>query len=102
MISIAIAVGIGEAASRLLEQDPGQNYSVAPTGNQYEFYQFDKLLGWKNSPGAHGIFQRDEFRYEISINRYGMRQKEVDMKPGPDVFRVAFLGDSYRRCTTGG
>jgi lysophospholipase L1-like esterase len=95
VISIAIAVGIGEAASRLLEQDPGQNYSVAPTGNQYEFYQFDKLLGWKNSPGAHGIFQRDEFRYEISINRYGMRQKEVDMKPGPDVFRVAFLGDSF-------
>ena len=86
---------LGEIAVRSCVRVSAQEYSVSPTGNQYEFYCFDDLLGWRNAPGAHGIYTRNEFGYPISINAFGMRQKEVNLKKKAGVFRIAFLGDSF-------
>ena len=67
--------------------------SIRATSNQYLFYRFDPLLGWKNFPNASGIFEREEFSYPIKINQFGMREKNVSIKKTKP--RVVFLGDSF-------
>lgn len=79
LASSLIALLIAEYSYRLLRSDPHQ-YSVAPTGNQYKFYQFDQKLGWANTPGASGKYQRSEFSYRISVNEHGMRQHKVNIE----------------------
>ena len=94
LVSSLVALIIAEAGYRLLFVDQHQ-YSVAPTGNQYKFYQFDPRLGWANTPGASGNFQRSEFSYRVSINEHGMRQHKVNIRKTPSTFRIAVLGDSF-------
>ncbi|HEY6131684.1 MAG TPA: SGNH/GDSL hydrolase family protein, partial [Halioglobus sp.] len=94
LTSSLVALMIAEFVYRLFFVGQHQ-YSVAPTGNQYEFYQFDSTLGWANTPGATGIYQRGEFSYRVSINEHGMRQNKVNPGKTPSTFRIAVLGDSF-------
>lgn len=89
-------LAVAEVVCRCLEPAPVNAYAVAaPTANQYEFYQFDPVLGWSNAPNTTGTFQRDEFSYRMRINRHGMRDRDVSVEPPPDRLRVAVLGDSF-------
>jgi len=94
LVSSLVALTIAEVGYRLLFVEQHQ-YSVAPTGNQYEFYQFDPNLGWANTPGASGNYQRSEFIYHVSINEHGMRQGKIDTGKTHSTFRIAVLGDSF-------
>lgn len=70
-----------------------QNYS-ANKNNQYRFYQYDSLLGWKGAPNVSDVFRREEFEYVVKHNKYGMRQGDVNLHKGKK-FRIAVLGDSF-------
>ena len=70
-------------------------YSVAPTGSAFKFFRFDPKLGWSNNPGVSGTFERDEFRFPISINQFGLRQAAVSKQKSSSIFRIAVLGDSF-------
>jgi lysophospholipase L1-like esterase len=94
LISSLIALIAAEVVYRLFLGNEHQ-YSVSPTSNQYNFYQFDPKLGWANTPGASGTYRRSEFSYRISINNYGMRQSPVDKKKATAKYRIAVLGDSF-------
>jgi lysophospholipase L1-like esterase len=93
-LSILISLAIVEAGLRLTNAYGGQAYSVSPTGSQYKFYEFDPVLGWANAPGMHGVYERDEFRFPIRVNSFGMRDVEIERAPGPKK-RIAVLGDSF-------
>lgn len=92
--SLIASLMVGEIAFRLLRPTTSA-YSVGTTGDQYCFYQYDPELGWVNTPGARGTFQRDEFRYEVEINRHGMRQGDVTFEPPHGCRRIAVMGDSF-------
>lgn len=94
LLSIAFGLLVGEVAVRLFVPASAQEYSGSATADQYTFYRYDDLLGWSNAPGTQGIHKKEEFEYPVSINAYGMRQKEVDLDKKTGVFRIAFLGDS--------
>ncbi|MFA6142681.1 MAG: SGNH/GDSL hydrolase family protein [Candidatus Omnitrophota bacterium] len=93
--SIISFLVFSEICLRLFSPESQQEYSVAPTSNQYKFYQFDEKLGWSNTPFMNGVQRREEFEYPIRINEYGMRNKPVKIEPARDIFRIAFLGDSF-------
>lgn len=94
LASLVLALMAAELVYRRSTR-PRESTPVPATGDQYRFYQHDPVLGWANAPGARGAFEREEFRYEISVNRYGMRQGAVERKPAPGVRRIAVLGDSF-------
>ncbi len=93
-LSSLISLGLVELGLRLSDAYGGQAYSVNPTGSQYKFYRFDPVLGWANAPGMQGIYERDEFRFPIRVNAFGMRDAEVEREPGAKR-RIAVLGDSF-------
>ncbi len=84
-----------EYVARWYFGDLSHAYSVATTRNVYHFYQYDPYLGWSNMPNARGTLTREEFTYPVSVNTYGMRQKEVSIEAGGDKPRIAFMGDSF-------
>jgi hypothetical protein len=92
--SILISIGLVELGLRLSDAYRGQAYSVNPTGSQYKFYRFDPVLGWANAPGMRGTYERDEFRFPIRVNSFGMRDAEMAREPDSRT-RIAVLGDSF-------
>lgn len=95
-LSASLALVACEVVCRLIDTPRQHIYSVAePTGDQYAFYQFDPVLGWSNTPNAHGTFRRGEFSFPLRINAHGMRDRDPSPAPSPDRPRVAVLGDSF-------
>jgi hypothetical protein len=77
------------AARRLLP-------SWAPPATEHEaFWQYDSLLGWSQKPGANGVFRRNEFSVDISINTDGLRDTLHTLNKIPGRRRMMILGDSY-------
>ncbi len=65
-------------------------------GNQYVFFEFDKMLGWRGKPDSSGSFNREgEFKTFVKINSQGLRDMEYSIEKPADSFRVAVLGDSF-------
>lgn len=95
LVIILIMLLISEGILQLTQKPHQQQYSVAPTGNQYNFYKFDEHLGWANAPAMHGVFKREEFEFPIQINELGMRNTPVKVKQDDNRLRIAFLGDSF-------
>ncbi len=98
LLSCILSLIVSELSYRLVVDgsiDKNSLYSVSTTGNQYNFYQFDPLLGWSNKPDVWGIYKRDEFAYKVSINSYGMRQKSISKIKKKGIYRIAILGDSF-------
>src|SRR5690606_21295056 len=58
------------------------------------FYLPDPITGYFHKPGAEGLWQKEGETY-ITINRAGLRNREISVEKPPHTFRVALLGDSY-------
>ena len=73
---------------------PAQAAQPGPRDNEWVFFQYDPLLGWKNRPGAEGWFRIPDTRTHVRINAQGLR--DVDhayARQGKH--RVLVLGDSF-------
>jgi lysophospholipase L1-like esterase len=55
--------------------------------------EYDPMLGWKNTPSTHNIFDTKKFTIDVITNAEGMRDEEVGIK-SPDKKRIAVIGDS--------
>lgn len=87
-----LTLGAAEIALRLFTRDLA---GEPITGNQYQFYRYDPVLGWSNKPGTRGRFERAEFSYDMRINAHGLRGDEVPLAKPVGKKRVAVLGDSF-------
>ena len=65
-----------------------------PRDNEFRFYQYDSLLGWKNRAGAQGWFTLPDSRTYVLINSKGLRDVERSYRPQGKP-RVLMLGDSF-------
>lgn len=58
------------------------------------YIEFDPFLGWDNTPGKHK--NPDKTKGFYSINSQKMRaDREFALKPGADIKRAIFVGDSF-------
>lgn len=60
----------------------------------------DAELGWRNRPGLRAettgpTLALPVFRYRVTINSRGLRDREHALAPAPGVTRIVLLGDSF-------
>ena len=63
--------------------------------NPFQLYRFNPVLGWEAAPGAKGTIANKEFRYDVRVNRLGLRGPETTVDKPAGVKRIAVLGDSF-------
>jgi lysophospholipase L1-like esterase len=63
--------------------------------NEFTFFEYDSLLGWKNKPNAEGIFVMPDSRTFVKINSKGLRDKEYSYEKPDGIKRIVVLGDSF-------
>ncbi|NQT22105.1 MAG: SGNH/GDSL hydrolase family protein [Candidatus Omnitrophica bacterium] len=63
--------------------------------NEYAFYEYDRVLGWKNKPLAEGKFRMPDSTTYVKINSKGLRDEEYPYEKSPDKVRILVLGDSF-------
>ena len=57
--------------------------------------EWDRRLGYKQSPGARGCLRTPEFDCPVRINSKGLRDREYDYLKADDTLRILSLGDSF-------
>jgi lysophospholipase L1-like esterase len=85
LIELLLCLGLGELALRFL---PLGKYRSGP------FRQYDPVIGLSLIPYKHLVHSRGCFQGEVSINRWGMRDRERTLEKPPGEFRIAMIGDS--------
>ncbi|MFM7735956.1 MAG: hypothetical protein ACKPBU_08255 [Alphaproteobacteria bacterium] len=70
-------------------------YPRTKTGHQRFFVEYDADRGWRNVPGATGLFSTDEYDVELQYNSRGIRGPEREQAKPDGVRRVVVLGDSF-------
>lgn len=70
-------------------------YPRTKTGHQRFFVEYDADRGWRNVPGASGLFSTDEYDVELQYNSRGIRGPEREQAKPDGVRRVVVLGDSF-------
>jgi len=85
LFAFIVLACVGELGLRLL---PLGKYRSAP------FRQYDPEIGLCLIPNKHVIHSRGCFQGEVSINRWGMRDRERTLQKSPVGFRIAMIGDS--------
>ena len=83
LAGVAIALGAGELAVRLLSLEPPP------------MWRFDDAVGWTYRPALHTWYASPEFRSWVEINSRGLHDREHPFEKPPGVYRVVTLGDSY-------
>jgi hypothetical protein len=76
---------VGELTLRVL---PVWSFKSAP------FRRYDPDIGIALIPKAHVIHWRGCFQGEVSVNQWGMRDRDRSLEKSPGEFRIALLGDS--------
>lgn len=64
-------------------------------GNEFVFYEYSEILGWKNKPGASGIFYIPDSESYVQINSKGLRDEEHEYEKKEETKRIEFYGDSF-------
>jgi hypothetical protein len=85
LIAFTALACLGEIVLRVL---PMGRYRSAP------FRVYDPQLGLALVPNRHLIHSRGCFQGEVSINSWGMRDRERTLEKAPGEFRIAMIGDS--------
>ena len=63
---------------------------------QIEDKKFDPLLGWSYKPGVYWVKPPQSFRkHTVSINKHGIRNRELKEHPSDQRQRIVILGDSF-------
>jgi hypothetical protein len=88
--SILVSLILSEAVLRVLGRGP---LPVNPVPGA--FWRHDTLLGWRNSPGADGVFDHPRFRINVHINSKGLRDREHAYERTPGTRRILVIGDSF-------
>ena len=89
--SLLVGLAIGEGAVRILRPQ----FVAGPDPIRNPFWRHDPMLGWSHTPGAEGVFTRDEFSHHVRINGSGWRDRERTREKPAGLVRVAVLGDSF-------
>lgn len=77
-------------------RDKGRTFIKLPdAANLSRALPHDKLLGWKEVPGTKGQKETSEFKYWVTINSKGFRDKEHSYASEGNPYRIVVLGDSF-------
>lgn len=85
LIELLLCFCLAELVLRVM---PMGKYRSAP------FRQYDPEIGLSLIPNKHLIHSRGCFQGEVSINRWGMRDRERTLEKPSGEFRIAMIGDS--------
>jgi lysophospholipase L1-like esterase len=86
LIELLLCICLAELALRFL---PLGKYRSAP------FRQYDPEVGLSLIPNKHLMHSRGCFQGEVSINRWGMRDRDRTLEKPAGELRIAMIGDSY-------
>jgi hypothetical protein len=62
---------------------------------QNRYTEYDPVVGWRKTPGAHVVYERRDFQVEFDVNSQGLRGPERPYAKPAGVSRVLALGDSF-------
>jgi len=85
VLSVGVAVGMGEAFVRWLQRPPGDSETL--------HYATHPLLGWLPEPGR-AVVRTHEFTVTYDVNLLGMNDRPVQETLGRSPVRIMALGDS--------
>jgi lysophospholipase L1-like esterase len=92
LLSSLVAVFLLEAALRLFFYGSLEN----PLDLHQDLARIpDPVLGWSLKPGAMFVRSSLDFVQVVKYNSNGARDLEKPYQPGPGIFRVVVLGDSF-------
>lgn len=91
-LSLLFALGIAEGVARVLRASQAGGKEG---GEDARYNEYDPLLGWHKKKNASATYRRREYTVDLRINSQGLRDPERSVEPGPGVFRVLALGDSF-------
>lgn len=63
--------------------------------NEFGFYEYDPVLGWRGRPNSEGTLVTTESETEVRVNSVGLRDQEYSLAKPEGVTRIAVLGDSF-------
>jgi len=70
------------------------NVDEEKRNNEWTFFEYDSLLGWKNKAGGEGMFTIPDSKTLVKINAKGLRDSE-HRYGAHSQFRILILGDSF-------
>jgi len=59
------------------------------------YTEYDPILSWRKTPGAHVVYDRREYHVEYTVNRHGLRGPDRPYAKPAGTRRVLALGDSF-------
>ena len=95
LVIVSILVGLLLIESYFAVFNPQLPVQTANKENEFKFFEYDSLLGWKNKPNAEGIFVMPDSTTLVKINSKGLRDKEYDYNKPEGIKRIIVLGDSF-------
>ncbi len=93
-----LGLALGAVLVTLIGAELGARLFVpawAPTQAERNFWAYDPVLGWAHQPGQRGRFSHRDFSVSVSINSYGLRDREYPLERVPGNRRMLVLGDSF-------
>jgi hypothetical protein len=97
-LAAKLGLAVGAVLVTLIGAELGARLLVpdwAPTQAERNFWAYDPVLGWAHRPGQRGGFSHRDFSVSVSINSYGLRDREYPLERVPGKRRMLVLGDSF-------
>jgi lysophospholipase L1-like esterase len=95
-ISVAVCLVLLEVGLHVREALVNRSHPQhprTPRTNEWAFFEYDDVLGWRNRPGARGWFEIPDSSTYVRISSEGLRDLLHGRKTGR--YRILVLGDSF-------
>ena len=92
---VLVGVIASEAILMLLDGYVVSQKHIEILDNEFRFYQYDEILGWRGVPGASGDLRFTEGKSLVKLNAQGFRDKKRSIRKQRATYRIVAFGDSF-------
>ena len=90
---VLVGVIASEAILMLLDGYVVSQKHIEILDNEFRFYQYDEILGWRGVPGASGDLRFTEGKSLVKLNAQGFRDKKRSIRKQRATYRIVAFCD---------